>query len=74
MPSQLALALCTGLVLVLLWAERRGSRDVSAASWIPTLWMFLLSSKPLGVWFRMSGDNENRSPMFYHIYLFALEN
>ena len=51
MPRQLALLLCTSFVLFLLRLERRGSAGVSAAVWIPSLWMLAIASKPLGIWF-----------------------
>ena len=58
MPAPLALALCTAAVLYLLWLERRESPDVSAAVWIPTLWMMAMASKSLAIWFGLTGDNE----------------
>ena len=61
MPRQLALFLCTAFVLFLLRQERRESAGVSAAVWIPTLWMLAIASKPLAIWFGMAGDNESGS-------------
>lgn len=61
MPRQLALLLCTAFVLYLLRLERRQSAGVSAASWIPTLWMLAIASKPLGIWFSSAGDAESGS-------------
>jgi exopolysaccharide production protein ExoQ len=58
MPPQLALLLCIGFVLFLLWIERRGSRDASFWVWIPTLWLMLIASRPLGVWFGNVEGNE----------------
>lgn len=67
MPPSLALLLCTAFVLFLLWLERRGSRDVSVALWIPTVWMLIAASRPLATWFvgpgRVGGDNESGSPL-----------
>ena len=34
---------------------------VSPGSWIPTLWMLAISSKPISQWFGVSGDNESGS-------------
>ena len=61
MPAPLALLLCTAFVLFLLRVERRASSRVSAALWIPTLWMLLIASKPLAIWFGVTGDNESGS-------------
>lgn len=63
MPPPLALLLCTAFVLFLLRIERRQSQEVSAAMWIPTLWMLLIASKPLGIWFGSTGDAEAGSPL-----------
>jgi exopolysaccharide production protein ExoQ len=67
MPPALTLLLCTTFVLFLLWAERRGSRGVSSAVWIPTLWMLIVASKPLATWFVVtntpSRDNASGSPL-----------
>ena len=61
MPRQLALLLCTAFVLFLLRLERRESGRVSAAVWIPTLWMLAVSCKPLGVWFGTTVTPESGS-------------
>jgi len=63
MPPPLALLLCTIFVLVLLRIEQRHSAGVSKAMWIPTIWMLLIASKPLGIWFGTSGDAEAGSPL-----------
>ena len=56
MPPELALLLCSGFVLGLLRLDRKGGSEVSSAMWIPTLWMLLIASKPLGVWFGSISD------------------
>lgn len=70
MPPQLALALCTVFVLFLLAIERRSSREVSAAVWIPTIWMMMMASRPLAIWFGIApshvveyGGNESGSAL-----------
>lgn len=65
MPPQLALFLCTVFVLVLLWLERKQTPKVSLALWIPTIWMLLIASKPLGIWFGLEGggSTESGSPL-----------
>jgi exopolysaccharide production protein ExoQ len=61
MPPSLALLLCTALVLLLLRLERRASRGVSPWLWIPTVWMMMIASRPLDIWFGVTGDNESGS-------------
>jgi len=51
MPSIVALILCVVLVAFLLSIERRRNPEASVALWIPTLWLLLCASKPLGRWF-----------------------
>jgi O-antigen ligase len=48
-------------VLFLLRVERLASPRVSAALWIPTLWMLSISSKSLSMWFSVMGTNESGS-------------
>ena len=50
MPPVVALILCMILVTVLLLVERKRNQDASFALWIPTLWMLLCGSKPIGRW------------------------
>ena len=63
MPPPLAFLLCTAFVLFLLRVERRASPRVSAALWIPTLWMLAIASKPLAIWLGVTGDNESGSAL-----------
>jgi exopolysaccharide production protein ExoQ len=51
MPPILALLLCTVFVLVLLWFDRQESPTLSHALWIPAIWMLVIASKPLDLWF-----------------------
>jgi len=64
LPPTLALALCIVFVLFLLRLERKQAPDVSRAIWIPTIWMLVIASKPLGVWFQVrNADPEQGSPL-----------
>jgi exopolysaccharide production protein ExoQ len=63
MAPTLALVFCTVFVLILLQLERRVSRGVSAALWVPILWILAISTKPLAIWFGLSGDNESGSEL-----------
>jgi exopolysaccharide production protein ExoQ len=58
MPSQLALIICTLFVLWLLRLERKQTPNVSFVLWLPTIWMLLIASKPVGIWFKAAGDSE----------------
>lgn len=62
MPPQVALLLCAAFVLCLLRLDRRESPGVSSAAWLPTLWLFWVSSKPLAAWFPSLGGDEFASP------------
>jgi O-antigen ligase len=63
MAPSVALLLCAGFVLFLLRLEHRMSYGVSPTLWIPTLWMLISASRPLGVWFGVTGNNESGSPL-----------
>lgn len=56
MHQILALLLCTAFVVLLLSFDRKQTRGVSHALWIPTIWMLLAASKPLGIWFGMGNE------------------
>jgi exopolysaccharide production protein ExoQ len=64
MQPILALLICTIFVLFLLRLDRKQSPELSFALWIPTIWMLLIASKPLGIWFGAGGgDMESGSPL-----------
>lgn len=64
MPPQVALIICTIFVLWLLRLDHKQAPEVSVVSWIPTLWMLVIFSKPLGYWFGTLGkDIESGSPL-----------
>jgi exopolysaccharide production protein ExoQ len=65
MPRQFVLLLCTVFVLFLLRIDRKQAPNVSRALWIPTIWMLLIASKPLAVWFPWAagGSEEAGSPL-----------
>jgi len=64
MSPTLALLICTLFVLFMLRIDHKQSTGVSFALWIPTIWMLLISSKPLGVWFGIGGvDMESGSSL-----------
>jgi exopolysaccharide production protein ExoQ len=51
MPPVIALTLCVILVIALLRIERGRNLEASGALWVPTFWLLLCGSKPLGRWF-----------------------
>lgn len=55
MPPQIALLLCTAFVLFLLRLNSKQFPEVSYTLWIPTVYVLLISSKPLAVWFGTGG-------------------
>lgn len=61
MPPPLALLLCTGFVIYLLRYDRKQAPTVSFASWVPTLWLFAISTKSLGAWFASRMGDESSS-------------
>lgn len=64
MPPIIALILCTIFVLWLLTLDHKSSPNNSFGLWIPVIWMLLISSKPLGVWFPLQlGEGEYGSPL-----------
>lgn len=63
MTPSVALILCISFVLWLLRLEKKRSPDTSIALWIPTIWLLLNGSKPLGHWFNYGGSDETGSPL-----------
>jgi exopolysaccharide production protein ExoQ len=63
--ATVALLLCTAFVLFLLGVEKRASRGVSLAAWIPTAWTLIAASRPLATWLvgpvHVTGGNESGS-------------
>ena len=51
MPPILMLSFCAALVGVLLWIEWKDNPEPSIALWIPTIYMLIIGSRPLGSWF-----------------------
>jgi O-antigen ligase len=58
MPPTLALILgCICTVLFLRFDSPKARRTVSAALWIPTLWLLIVSSRPISQWFVVQDTN-----------------
>lgn len=70
MPPILALIICILFVLFLINLERKQNPEASIALWLPTIWILLILSKPLGVWFGFSGESmEEGSPLDRYLLL-----
>lgn len=54
MPPILALIGCIVLVVGLLRIERQRNQAASHALWVPTFWMLIVGSRPVGRWFESS--------------------
>jgi exopolysaccharide production protein ExoQ len=64
MPPLVALLLYSSLVFCLLRYDRRQSKEVSGAMWVPTIWMFSIATKSLVIWFGARiEDVESGSPL-----------
>ena len=50
MPPVVALSLCVIGILVLLWRESKVRPEVSAATWIPTVWLVIIGSRSVSQW------------------------
>jgi O-antigen ligase len=61
MGPSVALIICTAFVLFLLILERKETPEVSLALWLPTIWMLVIASKPLGIWFHSAGGADIES-------------
>jgi len=55
MPPTLALVLTLGFIAFLFWRDFRADPSVSRALWIPSLWMFIIASRPVSQWLAIVG-------------------
>ena len=58
----LALTICVVLIFVLLYIERMRNPEGSVALWVPTFWMLLCGSKPIGRWLAINNWSLETSP------------
>ena len=78
MLPTLTLILCVALVALLLYIERKGNPSTTLALWIPTFYMLILGSRPLGQWFGRtivlfeSSDFETGSPLDRYVLIILL--
>ena len=57
MSPSFALTICVLFVIFLLNLDRKQAPSVSFSTWIPTIWLLVTASKPLGVWLYLWGYN-----------------
>jgi O-antigen ligase len=72
MPSILALILTITFILFLLRLERKQNPSASFALWIPTLWMLLIATKALGVWFGIDSTTIEEGSGLDRIFILSL--
>ncbi|MCB2167356.1 MAG: O-antigen ligase family protein [Deltaproteobacteria bacterium] len=71
MLPKASLIICTIFVTYLLFIDRKQENKPPFSRWIPTLWLLLVFSKPLGVWFGVLGeDMQSGSPLDRKFLLF----
>jgi exopolysaccharide production protein ExoQ len=57
MMSQLATLICLLFILYLLWIDRKSTRKVSGAVWIPLAWMFFAGSRYASQWLNLESSS-----------------
>lgn len=73
MPPTVALIICTVVVIVLLVIERKRNPEASWALWVPTFWMLIVGSRPVGLWFGYNlGDTEEAGSFLDRLVLSIL--
>ena len=55
MPPKLALILTIGFIAVLFRRDFREKPNVTRAIWLPTIWMFIIASRPISQWLHIFG-------------------
>lgn len=56
MPPQIALLLCFVFILALFKIDHKAKSDVSAALWVPTIWVIILASRMVSEWFSITSS------------------
>jgi len=75
MQPLIALLACLGLILILFRLDRPDKSLVSSALWIPTLWLLIIGSRMVSLWFDVGaaqateGAYAEGSPMDRNIFL-----
>jgi O-antigen ligase len=72
MPPVVALSACVAVIVILLRLERTRNPTASAALWIPTLWMLVAGSRPVGRWLGAEGQTAADGSPLDRLYLIVL--
>lgn len=72
MSQTLALSFCIMFVIFMLWLDHKQSPQLSLTLWIPTIWLLLIGSKPLGIWFDSGGATVEEGSTLDRIFLTIL--
>jgi exopolysaccharide production protein ExoQ len=75
MPPKIALLLTVAFILWLLARDLKARQNVSPALWIPLLWLLILGSRPVSLWFgvQVAGGSElDGSPLDRLVFLCLL--
>ena len=69
MPPALALLVCTVFVIFLLRLDYKQENTVSRGLWIPTIWMLLIATKPLDIWFGVEQQGDAEGSLVDRVFL-----
>ena len=72
LPPQIVLAACTAFVFFLLKLDHKQAPDLGWTTWIPTVWLLVTSTRPLGAWFQVEWTDPTRTSNLDLIYLIVL--
>src|SRR4030095_14991903 len=75
MPPTSALLLCLGFIWFAYRTDRRSEPEVSAGLWIPLIWVLIIGSRPISLWFNLGAPitaESEGSPLDSSIYLLLI--
>lgn len=75
MPPAVAAFVCAGIIIALFVFEAQGNAQTSSALWIPTVYLFVIASRPVSLWLNASNwtsfqDSSEANPIdavFYFV-------
>jgi exopolysaccharide production protein ExoQ len=72
MPPFLALLLCVAVIIWLLRREVAFAGRMSAALWIPLVWLLIYSTRPVAIWLGSGGASEVEGNLLDAVIIFGL--